>query len=88
MMLRFVLVLVLIALAACSSGEDGTPTPTPVTPVKLLATVYIAPTPNAGEREATRLAQPVMTPTPIPTQTPAATVYVGTFLGAADTGAP
>lgn len=85
--MRRAVFLLLIALAACSSSLGGSenPTPTPVTPVKLLATVFVSPTPNAGEREATRLAQPAPTSTPVPTQIPPPTVYVGTFLGA---GAP
>lgn len=84
--MRRIVLLLIVTLAACSSSGGGEPTATPVTPVKLLATVYISPTPNAGEREATRLAQPVMTATPAPTRTPQATVYVGIFLGAGEDG--
>lgn len=48
---------------------------------KLLATVYASPTPDAAQREATRLAIRPVTATPRPTNTPAPTAYVGIFLG-------
>jgi hypothetical protein len=77
-------------LAAC-----GTETPTPVAMLpsvmpKLLATVFISPTPNQSQQEATREAS-----TAIPTAPPVApsqqpTAYIGVFLGEAqpDDGGP
>jgi hypothetical protein len=72
-----------LLLAAC-----GAPTPTPISLApslmpKLLATVYISPTPNAQEAEATRLSS-TPTDTPLPNLAPTATVYVGVFLGEAE----
>jgi len=75
-----VLLLLALLLAACS-GEPAAPTGTPVVEYKLLATLFMSPTPNDAEREATRLAVRAVTPTTIPTQTLEATVYVGVFLG-------
>lgn len=73
-------------LAACAPSAV---TPTPAALVasglaqpKQLATVYISPTPNEAERQATRLASsPTPNLFPTPTLTPTATVYVGLFLG-------
>jgi hypothetical protein len=78
------LLITIVLLAAC-----GTATPTPISlppslMPKLLATVYISPTPNAQEMDATRLASPP-TETPVPNLAPTPTVYVGVFLGEADT---
>ncbi|MBL8130540.1 MAG: hypothetical protein JNL42_01675 [Anaerolineae bacterium] len=81
------LIALAIFLAACGTNGGGEPSATPVTPVKLLATVFVSPTPDAAQREATRLAQPVASPTPPPTRPPQPTVYVGTFLGASEGGA-
>lgn len=80
---------VLLLCAACGSlsPPDRATLPAPITPVKLLATVFISPTPDAGQREATRLALPAQTSTSLPTRPAQATVYVGTFLGAAEAGA-
>jgi hypothetical protein len=79
----FYFLLLSIFLAAC-----GAQSPTPISLVpsvmpKLLATVYISPTPDAQQMEATRLASPPTT-TPQPNFVPTATVYVGVFLGEAD----
>jgi hypothetical protein len=75
-------------VAACQ--PTGTPTvsvtlETPVEP-KQLATVYMSPTPNAAEMEATRLASRPTPTEPLPTALPSATPYIGVFLGEADTG--
>jgi len=82
-------VISVITLAGC-----GTETATPVALVpsvmpKLLATVYISPTPNQSEREATREASTAVPTTPPIAPTPQPTAYVGVFLGEAqseDTG--
>jgi hypothetical protein len=69
-----------LLLAACQ--PDAAPQNSAITPVqaKLLATVFISPTPDAAQQQATRLAfQPTM-PAPAPTALPSATVYVGVFL--------
>jgi|FLYN01.1.fsa_nt_gi hypothetical protein len=73
-------------LAAC----QPTATPTafvasePAVEPKQLATVYMSPTPNAAEQEATRLAsRPTPTVAP-PTPLPSATPYIGVFLGEAE----
>lgn len=79
----FSLLIVCLMLAAC-----GQPTAIPIAGVpsvmpKLLATVYISPTPDAAQQEATRAANPVTsTPSELPTAT--ATPYVGVFLGEAE----
>lgn len=79
-----IVVVVVFVLAACQQAA----TPSAVDAVssvqpKQLATVYISPTPNAAEQQATRLAaQPSLTAPP-PTAVPSPTVYVGVFLEAA-----
>jgi hypothetical protein len=77
--------LVCLWVAACQPNAAPTPVvlETPVEP-KQLATVYMSPTPNAAELEATRLAS---RPTPteaLPTALPSATPYIGVFLGEAE----
>jgi hypothetical protein len=79
--------LTLMFIAACQPEATATPfaaveaSPGP----KQLATVYMSPTPNQAEQEATRSAnRPTLTvapPTPVPTVTP----YIGVFLGEAET---
>ena len=81
-----------LLIAACSTA-DSTPSDiaTPVVQPKILATLYLSPTPNDQEREATRLSISVVTSTPQPTRTPQPTAYVGVFvgdLGSADGGVP
>lgn len=82
-MLRLLPVLLLIcSLVACTAGAS-VPSPTPVSAARVLATVYISPTPNAEEVAATRAAS---TSTPIPptaTVFPTETPYVGLFIGEA-----
>jgi len=73
-------------LAACQ--PDATPTPAaiaePSLEPKQLATVYISPTPNAAEQEATRTSsRPTSTSIP-PTLQPSPTPYIGVFLGEAE----
>ncbi len=71
-----------LLLAACGAGNATPISLVPSVMPKLLATVFISPTPNADEREATRVAT---TPTAAPPTNvvPTATVYVGVFLGEA-----
>jgi hypothetical protein len=76
--------IIVVLLAACGAQATPTPSSLPTAGAKLLATVYISPTPNDAEQQATRFAA-LQTPTAepvIPTATP--TPYVGVFLGAAD----
>ncbi len=89
---RLVLIAVLL-ISACSSlgGAATADVATPVVQPKLLATLYVSPTPNDQEREATRLAVRAEPPTPAPSNTPAPTAYVGVFVGDAggvDSGVP
>ncbi|MEL6272610.1 MAG: hypothetical protein AAFR22_22585 [Chloroflexota bacterium] len=85
-------IIALFFITACSAVNPATPTPAPVSQVnqpKRLATVFISPTPNEAERQATRIAStPTENPFPtdVPTSTP--TVYVGVFLGESAVGAP
>lgn len=73
-----------LLLAACDT--TGTVTPTPVdlaAQPKQLATVFISPTPDDAQRQATQSAiQPTITPIP-PIPTAAPTAYIGVFLGEA-----
>lgn len=79
---------VVLGVAACSPSPNNDTLPT-ISPAldgaqrpKRLATVFVSPTPNEAEQQATRLAQPPTEnpfATPLPTLTP--TVYVGLFLG-------
>jgi hypothetical protein len=89
------LVVAVLLFAACSSLNGGAQTTsdisTPVVQAKLLATLYISPTPNDQESEATRLAIRAVPPTAAPTNTPMPTAYVGVFVGDAggvDSGVP
>ena len=82
----FLLALLTAALVSCQQAEVSS-TPAPQVQAKLLATVYMSPTPDAAEAQATRIAlQPTLT-APAATGLPTATVDVGVFLqGADDTG--
>jgi hypothetical protein len=74
----------LLASACSSLGAGTTPTSditTPLVQPKQLATLFVSPTPNDQEREATRLAVRSEPPTPAPSNTPAPTAYVGVFVG-------
>jgi hypothetical protein len=77
------LVLFLAVASACSSlgSSPSSELSTPVSQPKLLATVFLSPTPNDQEREATRLAVRAEPPTAQPTRTPAPTAYIGVFVG-------
>lgn len=81
MMTRLLFCLLVLALASACQ-QAATPTvEAPRVAAKVLATVYISPTPGQAEREATRLASSP-TPTPVlPTPIPSATPYIGVFLG-------
>jgi hypothetical protein len=70
-------------LSACT-GQSNNATATPVAVVKVLATVFMSPTPNSEDIAATRAA---ISPTPIPptsTIIPTETPYVGIFIGEAE----
>ncbi len=76
--------MVLFLLSACR-GEPPTPTVSlPSLMPKLLATVYLSPTPNAIELQATRAANPPTATLLPPTHIPTATSYIGVFLGEAE----
>lgn len=73
------LTIYLFVLVGCQSAAPAA-NPTPRTQAKLLATVYISPTPNEAEQQATRLAvRPTLTAPPL-TPEASPTVYVGVFL--------
>lgn len=79
------LLIVMVMIAGC--GATSTPTPEAIVPAvmpKILATVYISPTPDAAQLEATRAAVPptITQPPSVPTTVP--TAYVGVFLGEAE----
>lgn len=81
-------ILCLLFLAACQPGAVSQPDAMTPVPAKLLATVYISPTPDAAQQQATRQASvPTLTAQP-PTPLPSATVYVGTFLEPAGEDVP
>ncbi len=91
MIIRLGLLLTTIILAGCASA---TPTPDPDGPIltgfdplpKSLATVYLSPTPNAPQAQATLdNHRPTDTPLP-PTFTATPTPYVGIFMGAPTSG--
>ena len=79
----FMLACCALLVAAC---QPAAPTPAsvalaPSSQAKLLATVFISPTPDEAQQQATQRAQPP-TPTAEPaTVEPTATVYVGVFIG-------
>jgi hypothetical protein len=88
------LLCLLVIVAACDALPAPTqPTAAPLTAAsasqpKQLATVYISPTPNVAEQQATRLAStPTPNPQATPTPAPTATVYIGVFLGEEGAGA-
>lgn len=79
-MKRVMLITLTLLLAACEAAVETTPTALPVAMVRPLATVFISPTPNAEQADATRQAS---SPTPLPpTQTviPTETPYIGIFV--------
>lgn len=78
---------IILAVWAAGCGATSTPTPEAIVPAvmpKILATVYISPTPDAAQLEATRAAVPptITQPPSVPTTVP--TAYVGVFLGEAE----
>jgi hypothetical protein len=79
------LVIMLLIVGCSNNGVTvATFTPPAVQP-KILATVYISPTPNAEQQQALAAANPpTATLVVIPTET--ATPYVGVFLGEVDSG--
>jgi hypothetical protein len=81
----------LLMLAACAPAAAPAAAPLPtVVEAKLLATVYLSPTPDTAQAQATLQAQRAAQATPAPTVTPTPTVYVGVFLqsGAEQDGIP
>lgn len=89
---RVFIVLCAAVLAACSTALPTATTPTPLpgqNQPKQLATVFISPTPNEAERQATRLAaSPTPDPNALTPVQPTPTVYVGVFLGESGVSAP
>lgn len=79
-------VLFLLLLAACAPATPTAPAGPPTVINKLLATVYISPTPNAAQAQATRAAILPTATIPLPTPTDTSTPYIGVFLGEADAG--
>jgi len=78
-----VFLLLLLLIVACTPTTTSTPIPTQVAILKEVATVFISPTPNPQQAEATRLAvTPTIAP-PTPTIIPSATPYIGVFIGQA-----
>ena len=76
-------VLVALLLACCQQATPAAVDAVPSVQPRQLATVYISPTPNVAEQQATQLAAvPSLTALP-PTAAPSPTVYVGVFLEAA-----
>lgn len=83
----WVLVLLVTGMLLMVGCSNNTPTIATYTPPavqpKILATVYISPTPNAEQQQALAAANPpTATPMVIPTVTP--TPYIGVFLGEVD----
>ncbi|NWG17246.1 MAG: hypothetical protein HXY41_11475 [Chloroflexi bacterium] len=75
-------ILLLILLAACQPGTTTPAAPTPaVLEVKQLATVYISPTPDESQLQATRRAVTATPGPPTAQATPTATAYIGIFIG-------
>jgi hypothetical protein len=79
-------VLFLLLLAACAAPTPAAPVGPPTVINKLLATVYISPTPDAAQVQATRAAVVPTVTAPLPTPTDTNTPYIGVFLGEADAG--
>ncbi|MBA3874402.1 MAG: hypothetical protein H0X30_35180, partial [Anaerolineae bacterium] len=73
-------------IVGCSNNTVtlATFTPPAVQP-KILATVYVSPTPNAEQQQALAAANPA-TPTPLIIPTATVTPYIGVFLGEVDNG--
>ncbi|NDJ61283.1 MAG: hypothetical protein GYB67_09170 [Chloroflexi bacterium] len=88
---RLIALLALIgAISACTAAPQ-TPTPAVERPqAKLLATVFMSPTPGEAARQATRIASRPTLPVQMPLPTAQPTAYVGVFVAAAgeDGGAP
>lgn len=84
---RFRCLWLIFALVVAACQPDGAaPTSValaPMTPVKLLATVYISPTPDAAQQQATLLASTATATAPPSTPTATPTVYIGVFVGEA-----
>ncbi len=72
-----------LVFGACSalSPTQSAEVSTLVVQPKLLATLFLSPTPNEQEREATRMAVRSEPPTALPSHTPAPTAYIGVFVG-------
>jgi hypothetical protein len=70
-------------LGACTTAPFEEPTLTPPQIIRPLATVFISPTPNDLQRQATAQAASPTPQTPTPTSIPSPTPYVGVFIGQA-----
>ncbi len=83
--IRLLYLLALMGLLMACTPQALPPTLTPPAVLaKRLATVYLSPTPDAAQQQATQQANPA-TNTPLPAlPTPTATAYVGVFLGEAE----
>lgn len=81
-LLRLLVVLLLVILAACETVapiQDSVPTSIPIS--RVLATVYISPTPNVAAIESTQQAFTATPLPPTPTLEASGTPYVGVFIG-------
>jgi hypothetical protein len=79
-------VLVVQLISACQPATPGAVESASAVQAKLLATVFMSPTPNEAEQQATRLANRPTLNAPTLTPAPSATVYVGIFLEGESSG--
>ena len=84
-----ILLLVTLYLVGCTAAPTATPDPLAgVNEVKLLATVFLSPTPGDAERRATQDAVALLPTAVQATAVPSPTPYIGIFLGeSGNTGA-
>lgn len=77
------IIFIALVLAACEATVETTPTALPIAQVRPLATVFISPTPDAEQAEATRQASSPTPLPPTPSVVPTETPYIGIFVGEA-----